>query len=62
MARALWAERLRAGAEPQDGALLVWYCKRCRRVLRTDPRGVHPQGCKCKVPILPRKPTRVVYA
>ncbi len=43
---------------------LVWYCAnpRCRKVLKVEPRGAIPKGCKCKVPRLPRIATIVSRA
>lgn len=43
----------------QRGAIDVWYCMACRRVLRTVPRGEIERGCRCEVPVLPKAPTRV---
>lgn len=38
---------------------LAWYCRQCRRLLKTEPEGVYPQGCSCRVPMLPTGPTAV---
>lgn len=39
--------------------LKVWYCGKCRRVLKCQPPYVLPKGCACKVPKLPRSATLV---
>lgn len=30
--------------------LIVWYCGRCRKVIRCQPRWALQKGCACKVP------------
>jgi hypothetical protein len=39
--------------------MLVWYCQRCRKALRVQPRYAMAKGCRCKVPTLPSFPTKV---
>jgi hypothetical protein len=33
-----------------EACLLVWYCGRCRRAYRTEPR-LAERACKCSAPI-----------
>jgi hypothetical protein len=40
---------------------LAWYCRRCGRILKTEPEGVYPRGCSCRVPVLPSGPTSVTF-
>lgn len=40
-------------------SLRVWYCGRCRRVLKVEPKWAMPKGCKCAVPVLPKISTLV---
>lgn len=42
--------------------ILAWYCRRCRRILKTEPKGAYPQGCSCQVPMLPSGPTAVTFS
>lgn len=37
---------------------LIWYCRRCRKVLKARPRGAAAKGCACKVPQI-GQPTKV---
>lgn len=45
----------------QHGDALVWYCDKCRKALRVEPRYAFPKSCKCKVPQIPKSPTKVAW-
>lgn len=42
-------------------AMTVWYCGRCRHVLKCEPKWAQPKGCRCAVPRLPICPTIIYY-
>lgn len=40
----------------------AWYCRRCRRIAKTEPAAViltMKTRCACERPLLPLQPTRV---
>jgi hypothetical protein len=41
----------------------VWYCqnRRCRRVVRCEPEGAIPRGCRCKTPVIGLMRCRVYW-
>lgn len=39
---------------------MVWYCMTCKQVLRSVPL-LLARGCRCEVPQMPQRPTRVTW-
>jgi hypothetical protein len=37
----------------------AWYCGRCRRVLKAEPKWAVEKGCKCPIPQLPKSSTLI---
>lgn len=39
---------------------LIWYCRRCRKLVRSEPP--MPRACRCEKPVVMLRPTTVYSA